>query len=132
MIRHLGFFCLFAALLSGCKKDETVTAYGGAGKIWVLVELDGKPVSTQATLIFPEPGKIAGRGPCNSFSATMTVPHPWFDAGPIAATRRACPDLPAEADYFAALSEMTIAEVLGDVLILSTDGERKMIFNSGV
>ncbi|MGC3938402.1 META domain-containing protein [Roseobacter sp. EG26] len=127
---------IFPALISlialaGCRPDETVSAYGAAGKTWQLVELNGQTVDQIATLTFPEEGRIAGEGPCNSYSAAMTVPYPWFEAGPIASTRRACPDLDFEADYFTALSEMTLSEVLGDTLILSTPEGAQMVFKSG-
>lgn len=38
-------FLILAALsaLPQCQSDETVRAYGGGDKTWVLVELDGTP-----------------------------------------------------------------------------------------
>ncbi|WP_422075358.1 META domain-containing protein [Tranquillimonas rosea] len=47
-----------------------------------------------------------------------------------AATRRACPALEAERRYFAALREMTLAEVAEGTLILSTPEGRKMVFQA--
>lgn len=121
---------ILGTALSACRRDETVTAYGAAGKTWQLVELDGETVSYTATLRFPEPGQIAGRAPCNSFSGAMTVPYPWFEASDVVATRAACPELPGETAYLTALSEMTLSEVLGDTLILSTPDGRKMVFTA--
>ncbi|TMM52987.1 META domain-containing protein [Sulfitobacter sabulilitoris] len=113
----------------GCA-DETVTAYGAADKTWRLTELSGQPFSANATLTFPARGKIAGSAPCNRYTADMTVPYPWFETGPIAATRRACPDLDAESLYFDTLRAMTLSEVLGDTLILSTPGGAHMVFTT--
>ena len=116
--------------LSGCRQDETVTAYGAAGKIWRLVEVDDMPVSYDATLRFPEPGRVAGDAPCNAYSGAMTVPYPWFALSDVAVTQRACPALAAESAYLNALSEMSLSEVLGDTLILSTPEGRKMLFKA--
>ena len=118
---------VFAA---SCRKDETVAAYGASERVWTLAEIDGEPFNANATLTFPEAGKIAGKAPCNSYSASMAVPYPWFETGPVAATRMACPDLPAETHFFEAMDEMSLSEVLGDTLILSTPEGRKMVFRS--
>lgn len=130
MIRFI-FAGLFAILaLAGCRADETVTAYGGADKLWVLESLDGKPFDEPATLSFPESGQIAGQAPCNRFTATQSAPYPWFEAGAIAATRMACPALDAETVFLTALSEMTLVEIQGDTMILSNDAGRQMLFKA--
>jgi len=129
MTRLAGLLTALAALWN-CTGDETVSGYGAAGTTWRLVELDGARFPARATLTFPEEGRIAGDGPCNAFTADQTAPYPWFDAERIAATRRACPDLDAEAAFFSALEAMTLAEVAGDVLILSNDTGRQMVFNA--
>ncbi|WP_121060443.1 META domain-containing protein [Chachezhania antarctica] len=116
--------------LGACAGDETATAYGAAEKVWVLQELHGSKASDIATLTFPAPGHIAGTAPCNSYNAGMKAPYPWFDAGPIAATRRACPALQAETGFFAALDAATQIEVSGDTLILTDDDGRQMVFTA--
>ncbi len=116
--------------LGMCGKDETVAAYGGAGQVWVLSELDGAAFEARATLSFPEPGKIAGDGPCNRYSGVMTTPYPWFDVGEVMSARMACPDLQAEAAFFEALSEMTESEVSGGTLILRNEARREMLFTA--
>ena len=118
------------ALLPQCRSDETVRAYGAGDRTWLLVELDGAAFTGRATLTFPGPGQIAGDAPCNSYSAEMTVPYPWFEAGTIAATRRACPDLAAEAAFFEALSNASISEVFGDTLMLSDDNGPRLVFKA--
>jgi heat shock protein HslJ len=42
----------------------------------------------------------------------------------------ACPDLAAEAQFFDALSTMTLVEVLGRTLILTDDNGREMLFQA--
>ncbi|PWE32535.1 META domain-containing protein [Maritimibacter sp. 55A14] len=114
--------------LSFCDRDETVSGYAGTDQGWILAEIDGTAFPARATLHFPEEGRIAGEAPCNSYSGTQAVPYPWFEASAIAATKRACPALDAEAAYFEALGEMTLAEVSGRLLILSNDEGRMMVF----
>ncbi|MGR3291722.1 MAG: META domain-containing protein, partial [Paracoccaceae bacterium] len=77
-----------------------------------------------------EQGRIAGKGPCNSYSASQNAPYPWLELGLIAATRAACPDLAAEREFFQALGGMTQIEVLGDLLILRNDAGDEMIFRA--
>ena len=61
--------------------------------VYHLVSIDEAPFGSEATITFPEEGEIEGEAPCNRWSATQSVPYPWFEAGPIAATKRACPAL---------------------------------------
>ena len=117
--------------LSNCYGDETVRGHGAADKEWRLVELTGAAYDGPATLTFPEMGKIGGRAPCNRYTATMDAPYPWFDAGPIAATRMACPNLEAETRFFEALEAATLSEVMGNTLILSDDNGVLLVFKSG-
>ncbi|MBY6140630.1 META domain-containing protein [Leisingera daeponensis] len=118
-------------LPTACTGDESLSAYGAAGKEWKLQSIDGAAFAAAATLTFPEPGKIAGRGPCNNFLGRQTAPYPWFETGPLAVTRMACPELEAEDAFLKALQEMTLAEVSGDVLILSNEAGREMLFKGG-
>lgn len=119
-----------AVALGGCSKDETVAAYGGAGKIWRVTEIDGAPFTERATLMFSPAGQISGDAPCNSYSASMTAPYPWFQTGPIRTTKKQCPDANAETLFLAALGQMTLSEVLGNTLILSTPEGRTLILQA--
>ena len=121
---------LALAVLSNCRDDETVAAYGGADAVWELQELDGKSFPPGSTLTFPEPGRIAGTGPCNTFFGEQTAPYPWFKVEKLASTKRACPELDQEQEFFDALSGMTLSEVAGDTLILSNDAGRELLFRA--
>ncbi|MEM0947588.1 MAG: META domain-containing protein [Pseudomonadota bacterium] len=114
--------------LPNCWGDETISGYADSSATYALTDIDGAPFGAHATIRFPEEGRIEGEGPCNSFSGAQSAPYPWFDTGSIAATRRACPDLPAETAFFTALSAMTLSEAQGDILILSNEEGREMIF----
>lgn len=118
------------AILTACRQDETVRAYGGGDRTWTLKILNDAPFPATATLTFPKAGEIAGQGPCNSYFGAMTVPYPWFDAGPIGSTRMACPDLKVETVFLEALQAATLSEVLGDVMILSNTEGLEMVFHA--
>ena len=45
-------------------------------------------------------------------------------------TRRACPELPEETAFFKALEQMTLAEVVGETLILSNTEGGEMVFEA--
>lgn len=123
---------LIAAMsLLGYCKDETVSGHGGAAATWALRSIDGEPFAARATLGFPEEGMIAGEAPCNRYSARQAVPYPWFRAETIVTTRSTCPDLAEEERFLRALSEMTLVEVTGPVMILSTEEGREMVFHAG-
>ncbi len=122
--------CLILLLPSACSSDETISAFVDPATVFRLHEIDGAAFDAKATVQFPKPGQITGQAPCNSFHGVQSLPYPWFGADPIAATKRGCPDLPAEARFFAALGDMTLAEVSGDTLILSNDAGRQMLFRA--
>lgn len=121
---------ILPALTAGCFADETLRGYGAADKTWMLTEAREFAATPTITLTFPETGRIAGQAPCNSYHAAMNVPYPWFDAGPIASTKRACPDSPLEAAFLDGLRNATVSEVLDDTLILSDDDGMLMVFRS--
>jgi len=123
----LGFICLS---LAACRGDETIAAYGAADIKWQLAEIDGQPFVAAATLHFPEPGRITGVAPCNSYSADLDAPYPWFAAQHLTVTRMACDDLTVENQFLQALQDMTLSEVSGNTLILSNVAGREMVFTA--
>lgn len=114
------------ALLATCT-DESLTGYG-TGR-YILHEIDGTAYSAKAVLELGEDGAISGEAPCNLFSGALQSPYPWFEVGPLAVTRRACPQMREEQVFFASLEEMTLAEVSEGVLILSNEAGREMVFH---
>lgn len=115
--------------LAACKNDETVAGYDG-GQIWRLTELDNAPFDAPATLQFGAGGKVTGQAACNSFFSEQSKPYPWVGFGPIGSVRMMCPQMPAETAFFSALTDMTLAEVSGDMMILSNDAGRQMVFKA--
>lgn len=128
MIRAL---LILPAILIGCEQpNETLASYGAGDVTWQLVKLNGVDFSERATMVLEEDGSVSGRAACNSFQARQTVPYPWFKIEAVAATKTACPELAAETAFFTALSEMTLAEVSGDVLLLSNETGAEMLFEA--
>lgn len=120
---------VLALTLSACFKDETVTGYGG-DRLWQLSELDGTPFTARATIRFDKDGKVSGQAACNRYFTQQSAPYPWVEFGPIGSTKMACPDLEDETTYLGALAEMSLVEISGDVMILSNDAGRKMVFTA--
>ncbi len=84
------------------------------GTSWTLVEIDADQpalADAAATLNFQD-GQVLGSGGCNDYTASFSLDdvNPFvMSLGPVAATRRGCPD-PAgaqEAAYFAALERVS-------------------------
>lgn len=130
MIMFTHLLIIAAILMSASDKDETLRTYAGSQTNWVLVEMKGAPFEAKATMHFPEAGVISGQAPCNSYRAELLVPYPWFDTGPIAATRRACPDMNAEAEFFQALRAASLSEVREGVLVLSDEDSELLVFKA--
>lgn len=107
--------------LSACLKDETISGQANATDVWVLQSLNGQSVTSRITLTFPQKGSIAGKAACNNYHAKQTAPLPWFEPGPILATRMACDALDLEVRYFDVLAKMTLIELKGETLFLSNN-----------
>ncbi len=120
MIRTL--LCL-ALTMTACQADETITGYTNTNTdtVWMLTYLNGTRPESDITITFPEKGKIAGKAPCNRYFGSQTKPLPWFETGPIASTKMACPHLAEETKYFTTLQSARLAEVSETTLILSDD-----------
>lgn len=110
--------------------DETLRRYGAADRIWELTTLNGEAFEAEATITFPERNRVAGLGPCNRYFSTNTTPYPWFEIGPIASTRRSCPDIKAEQAFFEALRAAQTAIIEGETLTFSTDDAPSLVFTA--
>ena len=97
---------------------------------YVLTEMNGTPAPAAATITFPRKGRIEGAGPCNGYWAEQSVPYPWIKIGAIASTRKTCPHQAFETAYFTALGTVSLAEVLGAVLILSSPDGAELVFKA--
>ncbi|MEP1961866.1 META domain-containing protein [Tateyamaria sp.] len=118
------------AIVSGCQQDETVAAYGPVDVTWQLSSLNGAPFNARANITFTEGGNFSGQAPCNSFSSASSLPYPWFEAGPILASKAACPELAEETAFFKALSSMSRAIFDNGQLAMANDEGGEMVFTA--
>ena len=74
---------------------------------WLLEDLAGSGVldRVQATLAFPQPGKVAGSASCNRFFGPVQMHGESIKLGPLGSTRMACPEavMNQETKYLQAL-----------------------------
>jgi heat shock protein HslJ len=99
--------------VSSIKQAKTSASPAPAGSFslsnseWLLKSLTGNDVldSVQATLAFPEEGKIAGKGSCNRFFGTVEIKGDAIKLSPLGSTRMACPEpaMNQEAKYLETL-----------------------------
>lgn len=115
--------------LSACA-DETVSGFAEPSTTYRLEQLNGAPFTARANITFPEKGKIAGQAPCNRYFGEQRAVYPWFEVGPLGATRMACPDLEAEGVFLQALQSARQVEINGGVLILSNEAGLEMVFRA--
>lgn len=115
-------------ILTACLKDETISGYVDQSATFDLAEINGTPFTANATLTFPEKGRVAGHAPCNSYTAEQSAPYPWFELGPIKSTRATCPEMEQETAFFEQLKKMTLIEAVSDIVILRNDEADEMVF----
>lgn len=96
------------------------------GTAWRLEDLAGAGVvsGAEATLEFPEAGRVAGRGSCNRFFGPVTITGSAITFGLLGSTMMACADPVGaqEAKYFAALRGAERFEIDGTTLRLFSAG----------
>lgn len=96
------------------------------GTSWLLEDIGGSGVidNAQATLEFPQPGKVAGRGSCNRFFGTVDVTRESIAFGPLGSTRMACPEavMNQEAKYLKALQDAERYALDGPFLLIHARG----------
>lgn len=123
-------YLIILLVLAGCRQDETLTAYAPQDTPFSLIQVNEKMTHLSATLTFGADGAFSGQAPCNRYFGQITVPYPWFGIGGIGATRKACPKLADEAEYFNHLGTMSLAEISGSILILSNDAGENLVFKT--
>lgn len=91
---------------------------------WKLVELNGLPVTFDASLSLAEPGRLSGAAPCNRYFGALDRDADRFVPGPLATTKMACPALQDEATFLAILQSMTHAKTEAGHLTLTGGGHQ--------
>jgi len=99
-----------------------------SGTSWRLEDLgaDKALEGVEATLEFPEAGKVAGRGSCNRFFGTVEISGQSIKFDPLAATKMACIDDAANAQ------EKKYLEALQNAERFALDGPALLIYSTGM
>ena len=99
------------------------------GTSWRLEDLLGRGVveNAEATLEFPEEGRVAGKGSCNRFFGPAEIAGQSIKFSHLGSTMMACPEpiMNQEREYFKALESAERFEVQGSVLKIYCKGSEK-------
>lgn len=89
-----------ATPVEGLTGSWTVTGYNNGDEAVVSIALD-----TEITIEFDDEGRVTGDSGCNTFMGDYTLDGDTISVGPLASTRRACPDevMDQETRFLAAL-----------------------------
>jgi len=141
-MRNTLTFVLVLVLLGavGCGKDEekqetAQTPAAGpelAGTSWLVETMAGRAVlgETELTLRFGGNERISGNAGCNSFHGSFQLSGESLSFGPLASTRKACPEeiLAQETGFLAALASTEQVSIEGGkILLLQPEGGGKPI-----
>jgi heat shock protein HslJ len=96
------------------------------GSEWQLEDLGGRGVldRVQATLAFPEAGRVAGNSSCNRFFGSYTLMQDRVAFGQLGGTRMACAEAVNEQEtrYLDALQKAQRLEVQGRTMLMHVQG----------
>jgi len=118
-----------AAAGDAMKPDVTLT-----NTYWKLVELNGGTVtpgeSKELHMILKGEDRVGGYAGCNQFTGSVTVTGDGLSFGPIASTRRMCPEvMQQEGDFLQALENAHRFSISGeDLAIENANGEVTLRF----
>src|SRR5580693_5169817 len=120
--------CCFAQTLPQ-KISVTGAPFSLSGSEWLLEDLGGHGVidNVQATLTFPETGKVGGNGSCNRFFGLSEMIGDHIKIGPLGSTRMACQEavMKQETRYLAALQAANHFEWKDPYLLVYSKGWEK-------
>ncbi len=133
----LALVCILSVALAACaarstSQDTAIAPSLGdqlLGSRWRLEDLGGVAVldRVEATLTFPEPGRLAGKASCNRFVGTVEIDGGLIHIGRLALTRRLCrpPAIKQEARYLKALETAERITLDGPNLLIYATGIAK-------
>jgi len=115
--------------LTACALPGAPGAAPLVGSEWRLEDLGGRGVldRVQATLAFPEAGRVAGNSSCNRFFGSYTLMQDRIALGQLAGTRMACAPAVDEQEtrYLDALQKAQRLEVRGTTMLMHVQGLEK-------
>lgn len=102
---------------------ETPADMAAVAGSWIAEEINGSPAADKVVswLRLGEDGRAQGQGGCNSYTGTYKLEDGVLTFGPLASTRRACPEpqMSQEERFFAALAAVKAARLEDDKLVLA-------------
>lgn len=113
----------------GCA-DESVTGYADRDAVYRLIEITGTEPALEADLTFPARGAIRVETGCGVYEIATDVPYPWVAMSRAVVTPRECDTRGADAVFFGEMMRVTLAEVSGPVLILTTEEGGLLVFQA--
>jgi heat shock protein HslJ len=124
-----------ALLLAACGETASqapeprpLPARSLTGQTWVLDRLGAEAIERPVTATFAA-GRVTGVAPCNSFSGPYAAEGTALRIGPLAATRRACPDLALEGRFLDGLGRTASARfTAAQMELLDAAGAPLMVF----
>jgi heat shock protein HslJ len=126
---RLFWFTAPLLLLTACALPGAPGAAPLVGSEWRLQDLGGRDVinGSQATLAFPEAGRVAGNSSCNRFFGSYTLMQDRIALGQLAGTRMACAPAVDEQEtrYLDALQKAQRLEVQGTTMLMHVQGLEK-------
>mgnify|MGYP006205485221 CR=1 FL=1 len=127
--RRSALMLIIPLAAAGCAGMSAAPAPVLVGTEWRLESLGGKdvPVSSQASLSFPESGRVAGNASCNRFFGSYTLMQDKVALGQLGGTRMACPEAVSEQEtrYLDALQKAHRLEVQGKTMLMHVQGLEK-------
>ena len=130
---------LLALCLAGCRGGGTgaIDVSTLAGKTWVLVSLDGKPVleGTRVILEFsPAEGGIAGSGGCNHYFGNFVLKGEELTISALGMTEMYCMDpagvMEQEKSYLDALGAAKSVQVVDGQLRITYGGGATLVYDT--
>ena len=115
-------------LVAGCcacrKGKNNLPLVGTEWQLRRMMGQDVHPKADQFVFTFSSEGNFSGVGACNHLMASYKSNDKGaLQIGPLAGTRRMCPDQALEAEFTEIASRITHYEVDGNMLMLLSNGE---------
>ncbi|MBT9463348.1 META domain-containing protein [Hydrogenophaga sp.] len=115
--------------LTACAMPGAPDAAPLVGSEWRLEDMGGRGAldTVQATLAFPEAGRVAGNSSCNRFFGSYTLMQDRIALGQLGGTRMACAPAVDEQEtrYLDALQKAQRLEVKGKTMLMHVQGLEK-------
>ena len=129
---YIASILVVAALVAGCcacrKGKNNLPLVGTPWHLVKMVERELNLSPEQFVFTFSKDGAFGGVGACNRMMGDYTTTEKGvMTFGPVASTRRMCPDANLETEFIAILDRATHYEVDGNILMILSNGEVQAI-----